>query len=216
MTAASPTVLRSVTAPPASSTPAIDLESPLAGTLANVGCPHVAILLDSPDDVAPTLASFYALGLRRGGWLFHRALPGRADTDRQALAAAGLDVEGLESQGRLELCELPIADPPERWAEPWLPVVDRVLERGFEAVWWSRFPVGPSEEHYQRALEYDRYWETCFHGRRAVSLCVYVVAGVTDPTREKRVRELREIHDSTLVLPPDRQVVAHPRLADQG
>lgn len=94
--------------------------------------------------------------------------------------------------------------------------MDRVLERGFEAVWWSRFPVGPSEEHYQRALEYDRYWETCFHGRQAVSLCVYVVAGVADPTREKRVRELREIHDSTLVLPPDHQVVAHPRIADQG
>jgi hypothetical protein len=202
-----------VPAPPA--TP-LDLESPLAGTLENVGCPHVAILLDSADDVAPTLASFYALGLRRGGWLFHRALPGHADADRQALTGAGLDVESLESSGRLEVCELPISDPPERWAQPWLPVVDQVLERGFEAVWWSRFPVGPSEEHYQQALEYDRYWETCFHERKAVSLCVYIVEGVTDPTRERRVRDLSEIHDATLVVPPDHRVEAHPRRAENA
>ena len=77
-----------------------------------------------------------------------------------------------------------------------------MLERGFEAVWWS--PGGSQRSGVP-------YWETCFHGRRAVSLCVYVVAGVTDPTRAAR-----DPHDSTLVLPPDHQVVAARGLADQG
>ena len=39
-------------------------------------CPHVAMLLSTAEEVAPTLASFYALGAKRNGWLFHRSLAG--------------------------------------------------------------------------------------------------------------------------------------------
>jgi DcmR-like sensory protein len=192
---------------------AVDLEPSVAGTLEAVTCPHMAIVLDTVEDVPSALASFYALGLRRNGWLFHRSLPGQGDADRRALSAAGLEVGTLEREGRLEVCELPVKDPPERWAQPWLPVVERQLERGFEAVWWSRFPVGPDDAHFERALTYDRYWEACFHGREAVSLCVYVVGGVAAEAREERVRSLREIHDATLVAPADGDVVALPRQA---
>src|SRR3954469_2767262 len=151
----------------------IDLERPLAGELDGGACPHMSILLDSDSDVPAALASFYALGLRRNGWLFHRALPGQGDADRRALTEAGLPVAELEAEQRFEICELPISDPPETWAEPWIPIVERQIASGFEAVWWSRFPVGPDDALFELALRYDRYWEATFHGRRAVSLCVY-------------------------------------------
>jgi hypothetical protein len=189
----------------------IDLEQPLAGTLEGGACPHMSILLDSFDDVPAALASFYALGLRRSGWLFHRSLPGRAEADRCALTAAGLPVARLEGEQRMEICEVPLTDPPETWADPWLPVVDRQVGAGYQAVWWSRFPVGPDEDVFELALRYDRHWEAAFHDRRAVSLCVYVVGGLGGEAREERVRALREIHDTTLVAGADRDVTALPR-----
>jgi hypothetical protein len=189
----------------------IDLEQPLAGALEEGACPHMAILLDSFGDVPAALASFYALGLRRNGWLFHRALPGEGDADREALTAAGLPVSSLEAEGRFEMCELPIDDPPETWAEPWIPVVERRIAEGHEAVWWSRFPVGPDDSLYELALRYDQYWEAAFHGRRAVSLCVYIVGGLDGEAKASRVSDLREIHDRTIVVPADRSVTALPR-----
>jgi hypothetical protein len=171
----------------------------------------MAILLDSTDDVPPALASFYGLGLRRNAWLFHRSLPGRADQDRHALSAAGLDVGPLEQSGRLEVCELPIADPPETWAQPWVPVVDRHLAEGYDAVWWSRFPIGGDDEQFQLALRYDHYWDDCFRGRSAVSLCVYIVGGLPSDAREQRAAHLHEMHDATLTLEPDRRLSAVPR-----
>jgi hypothetical protein len=191
----------------------IDLEQPLAGTFDGGACPHMSILLDSFDDVPSALASFYALGLRRNGWLFHRSLPGRGESDRRALTAAGLPVARLESETRMEICEVPLTDPPETWADAWVPVVDRQIRAGYPSVWWSRFPVGPDDEVFELALRYDRYWEAAFHGRRAVSLCVYVVGGLAGEAREERVRELREIHDHTLVAPARGGVTALPRAA---
>src|SRR3954465_12518917 len=95
----------------------IDLERPLAGTFDDTACPHMSILLDSFDDVPAALASFYALGLRRSGWLYPRSLPGRGDADRRALSAAGLPVARLEAEQRMEICEVALTDPPETWAE---------------------------------------------------------------------------------------------------
>jgi hypothetical protein len=191
---------------------AIDFGQPLDGHLdETAACPHMAILVESFDDVAPALASFYALGARRNGWLFHRSLPGQADADRAGLTSAGLDVAGLEREDRLEISELPVSDPPESWAKPWVPVVERQLGRGFKAVWWSRFPVGPDEELFRRALVYDRYWDASFSQSQAVSLCVYVVGGLPEPERERRVGELRAVHDRTLLLSPEGQLEALPR-----
>jgi len=185
------------------------------GALPGVGgasCPHMAILLESVGDVAPALASFYKLGLRRNGWLFHRALPGQGQDDRAALEAAGLPVAELESERRLELCELPFEDPPETWAEPYLPIVERELQRGFDAVWWSRFPVGPDDALFDLALVYDRYFDAAFHDCQAVSLCIYIVGGLPNGTRGERAEQLRHMHDSTLVLEPDGELTALRRV----
>src|SRR3954467_15635261 len=116
---------------------ALDLERPLAQTFEQVSCPHMAIVLEDVAELPRALASFYALGLRRNGWLYHRALPGCGHADREALRHEGLDVGERERQGRFELCELPVNDPPERWAQPFVPVVDRALDQGYDAVWWS-------------------------------------------------------------------------------
>jgi hypothetical protein len=188
----------------------VDFDRPLPG-LGTASCPHMAILLDSVADVAPALASFYSLGLRRNGWLFHRALPGKAAEDRAALEAAGLNVTELEREGRFELCELPIEDPPETWAEPYLPVVERELARGFDAVWWSRFPVGPDDALFELALVYDRYFDATFHGKRAVSLCIYIVGDLPASARGDRAESLQHVHDSTLVLEPDQRLTVLPR-----
>jgi DcmR-like sensory protein len=189
----------------------IDFERPTADAFGTAGCPHMAILLDSKDDVPSALASFYGLGLRRNAWLFHRSLPGQADQDRQALSASGLDVEPLERSGRMEVCELPIADPPETWAQPWVPVVDRHLAEGYDAVWWSRFPIGGDDDLFQVALQYDRHWDDCFRGRSAVSLCVYIVGDLPQESRDKRAAHLHEMHDATLTLQPDRTLSSAPR-----
>jgi hypothetical protein len=192
------------------------LENALGDDVGRVWCPHMAMLLASPQELHPALAAFYSLGASRNGWMLHRSLPGEGDADRAGLTAAGLDIAALEADRRFTLTEVPVTEPPGEWAQPWVPLIEDALRDGYEAVWWSRFPVGPSEEHYQQALEYDRYWETCFHERKAVSLCVYIVEGVTDPTRERRVRDLSEIHDATLVVPPDHRVEAHPRRAENA
>lgn len=190
---------------------AIDLERPLTPTLERVSCPHMAIVLEDIADLPRALASFYALGLRRNGWLYHRALPGQGEADREALEHCGLDVGSLERDGRFELCELPVTEPPETWAQPFVPLVDRALDRGFDAVWWSRFPVGADEQRYRTAYEYDRHFEACFHDRRAVSMCVYIVGEVAPETRVQRTEELRGIHDATIVVDAEEGVDVLPR-----
>ena len=162
-------------------------------------CPHLAILVPDPREVIPALASFYGLGARRNGWLFHRSLPGNADDDRAALAAAGLDVAALEAAERLVVAEPPPETDPERWARRWLPVLEKALERGFDAAWFSRFPIGPSEAHLAQALAFDRAWDDAFHGRPAVSLCVYIVDDVGEAAREHRVASLAPFHDGVVV-----------------
>jgi hypothetical protein len=51
-------------------------------------------------------------------------------------------------------------------------VEEAALTRGFDAVWFSGFPIGPSEAHVAPALGFDRAWDDAFRGRPAVSLCV--------------------------------------------
>jgi hypothetical protein len=168
----------------------------------NVGvdwCPHLAILVPSADRVLTALASFYALGACRNGLLLHRPLPGRAERDRAGLTAAGLDVAALEDNGRLLVVEPAYDTDPERWARPWVPVVEDALARGFDAVWFSRFPIGPDEGHLTAALAFDRAWDEAFRGRPAVSLCVYIVDDVDDAARARRVETLAPFHDGVVV-----------------
>jgi hypothetical protein len=177
----------------------MDVAGALDGDVGAGWCPHLAILVPSAARVLPALASFYGLGARRNGLLFHRALPGHGERDRAGLTAAGLDVAALEGHGRLVVAEPPYDTDPERWARPWVPVLEDALARGFDAVWFSRFPIGPDEGQLTAALAFDRAWDEAFHGRPAVSLCVYIVDDVDDAARGGRVDALARFHDGVVV-----------------
>jgi hypothetical protein len=157
------------------------------------------MLLRNAGDVPGAQASFYALGVRRNGWVMHRAWPGQADAERERLRAAGLDVDALEAEGRLAVDETPLTEPPERWAWTWLDTAQSALDRGFDAIWWTGYPIGPGEGLYRLGLAYDQEWERCFSGRPSVSLCLYIVEGLDEATRRERAEELGAIHDALLV-----------------
>jgi hypothetical protein len=162
-------------------------------------CPHLAMLIDSRENLHSALAGFYRLGASRNGWVFHRSLPEHEAGDRAGLERAGLDVGSLEADGRLAFSEAPVAEPPEAWAEPWLPVIDERLSEGFEAVWWSRFAVDVGDAAYDLAVRYDEAWDAAMRGRRAVSLCVYIVGG----ERSRAAERLAEMHDGLLHVSAD-------------
>jgi DNA-binding CsgD family transcriptional regulator len=177
----------------------VDLRAPLGEALSGRSCAHLAILLRSLDEVPAAQASFYAVGIRRNGWVLHHTLPGRADEERAALTAAGLDVERLEAEGRMLVEEWAVSEPPESWAQRFVAVAQKALARGFDAVWWTGYPVGPEDELYKTLVEYDRAWEACIHGRPSVSMCLYVAEGLPDPERERRQAQLGAFHDALLV-----------------
>jgi hypothetical protein len=183
-------------------TPSTDLAgvaAALGDDVGRVSCPHMAMVLDSPQELHPALAAFYSLGASRNGWMLHRSLPGQGDADRAGLVAAGLDVETLEAERRFRLTEVPVTDPPATWAQPFLPLIEDALRDGYEAVWWSRFPVGAGGREFDVALEYDRAWDAALHGRRAVSLCLYVVGQLGADAAAQR---LAEMHDGVLRTGP--------------
>ena len=158
-------------------------------------CPHVAVLVSHPDEVPPALAAFYALGVKRNGWLYHRSLAGRADRDRAALTAAGLDVATLEADGRMAFSEMDPTISVEEYVRGWDPQMEAALARGFDSVWCSRFPVGPDAALVDRALAFDQAWEDHAHDRRYVSLCIYILG---DADRDRRTAELAAIHDTII------------------
>jgi hypothetical protein len=171
----------------------MDVAGALSDDVGNRWCPHLAILVPNRDEVMSALASFYGLGARRNGWLFHRSLPGRVDADRALLAEAGLEVAALEADGRLVIAEPALESDPAGWALRYVPLIDEALERGFDAAWFSRYPIGLSDERLQPLLAFDKAWDQAFHGRPAVSLCVYIVDEVDDAARG-----LAPIHDGIL------------------
>ena len=73
------------------------------------------------------------------------------------------------------------------------------LGEGFDAVWWSRFPVGVDDPAYELALRYDEAWDAAMRDRRAVSLCVYIVGG----RRDRAAERLAEMHDGLLHVTAD-------------
>jgi hypothetical protein len=171
------------------------MDSALESAFAGGTCPHVAMLLSSTEEVAPTLASFYALGAKRNGWLFHRSLAGHADADRASLAAAGLDVAALEAEGRMVFREIDLNITIEDYVHAWEPELEAALARGFDAAWWARFPIGPDAEILERSVEYDRAWDEHFRDRPCVSLCLYIVG---DVERDSRMAQLALTHDTVL------------------
>lgn len=171
------------------------MDSALERAISPGACPHLAMLLASPDEVAPTLASFYALGAKRNGWLFHRSLAGRADADRAGLTAAGLDVPALEAEGRMVFSEIPRGISVEDYVHAWEPHMDAALARGFDAAWWARFPIGPDGTIIDRSVAYDAAWDAHFHDKPCVSLCLFIVG---DAERAGRTAQIAATHDVVL------------------
>ena len=171
------------------------MDSALDSAFPGGACPHVAMFLSTTKEVAPTLASFYALGAKRNGWLFHRSLAGRADADRASLAAAGLDVAALEAAGRMVFREIDLDISVEDYVHAWEPELEAALAGGFDAAWWARFPIGPDASIIDRSVEYDRAWDEHFHDRPCVSLCLYIVG---DLDRDHRAAQIALTHDTVL------------------
>ena len=109
----------------------------LAAHVEGEACPHLAVFLRSADELPGVLASFYALGVRRGGWLAHRALPGHADRERALLTEAGLDVAALEEQERMVVVEIDFTHPAEGSADSWQRALDDALARGCSGLWYA-------------------------------------------------------------------------------
>jgi hypothetical protein len=100
------------------------------------------MLLASYSEVPAALASFYALGAKRNGWLYYRALEGRGAADRAALIAAGLAVDALEAEGRMVFAEMRPEITVEEYVQGWEEEMQAALSCGFDAAWCARFPVG--------------------------------------------------------------------------
>jgi len=173
-------------------------ESVLSPAVESGSC-HLAVLLKTDAELYSVLASFYALGAKRNGWLAHRAVPGEADRDRERLTAHGLAVVALEAEDRLAVVEIDPAEPPERYTDRWEDEMERALERGLTGLWYSRFAIGPDEGVYARVVEFERAWESSFHQRPAVTLCPYVVGELSGSAAMDRLASVSEHHDGVLV-----------------
>lgn len=171
------------------------------GVLDTDVCPHLAVLLTSEAEFAPVVASFYALGAARGGWLVHRAV--EPDGDRRALTGAGLDVEGLETERRLTIEAIRLDEPPELLARRVDPAFAQALDRGLSALWSSHTPVAPDSAAFGYAMKVERAWEEHFRDRPVVTLCPYVVGGLDASAALGRLTSLGSDHDGVLV-PSDR------------
>jgi MEDS: MEthanogen/methylotroph, DcmR Sensory domain len=162
-------------------------------------CPHLAVFLRGPDELPAVLAAFFALGARRGGWLAHRALPGDAERERELLTEAGLDVAGLEADGRMVIVEMDFDTPVEESALPWLEALDDALARGLTGLWYGRFPVGGPQHEAMLAVE--RVWHRTFRDRPVVTLCPFIVGELDGGAAIETLGRVAETH--TGVLLPD-------------
>jgi len=178
-------------------------ESVLATQVDAEACPHLAVFLSGLDELPDMLASFFALGARRGGWLAHRALPGDADRERELLSEAGLDVAGLEAEGRMVIVEMDFDTPPDDSARPWVEALDAALARGCTGLWYGRFPVGLQSEHHEAMLAVERVWHRTFRDRPVVTLCPYIVGELDGGAAIATLGRVAQSHTGVLVPGPD-------------
>ena len=160
----------------------------------------MAALLQSPDDLPPVLASFYALGAARNGWLVQGSLPGESGQDRERLAGAGLDVDALQAAARLSIVELDLTLTPDRWVDRWSEILDARLGAGFDAVWFARFPIGPTDAEMDAVLPFEAAWMDRFRDRPMVTLCPYIVPGTDTRHGHPYAHALDAVHDDVIDL----------------
>lgn len=171
----------------------------LTPVLERGACPHLAVLLRSEDELYPVLASFYALGSKRGGRLVHRSLHGESVADRGKLTASGLDAAVLDDGGRFSLVEFDPDEPPEASPLPWQADLQRSLDQGFSALWYSRFAIGSDEAAYQRVVPFERAWDDAMADLPVVTLCPYIVGGLDGAETLDRLQGVAQFHEGVLV-----------------
>ena len=162
-------------------------------------CPHLAVLLHDADELPDVLVSFYSLGVRRGGWLAHRALPGDTDHERRVLTDAGLDVAALEASERMVFVELDFDVPAERSTDRWQSALDDALAQGCTGLWYARFPVNPGDAGYDEVLGYEREWHRTFRDRPVVTICPFIVGGLGRPAMRDVLAEVSQSHTGVLI-----------------
>ncbi len=155
----------------------------------------MAALIKSADDLPAVLARFYRLGASRNGWLAYTALPGEAGADRARLIDAGLDVDTLEAAGQFVIAEIDLELDPESWIAPWIDRLAEAADSGFDAMWFARFPIAPDEPAVTAVRPFEAAWMDQFHDQRVVTLCPYIVDGMTEPSIRQQIRALGEVHD---------------------
>jgi hypothetical protein len=175
------------------------LERVLTRTLDGGACPHLTILLRTADELHPVLASFYALGAKRNGWMAHRSVAGEAELDRERLSGAGLDIEALESDGRLAVVEFDPDENPDASPEPWQKALEEALGRGLSALWYSRHAVGPDEAQYEGVVAFEIAWDQAFKDKPVVTLCPYIVGDLSGSRAIERMQAVSEFHDGLLL-----------------
>jgi len=183
--------------PPATHQVAIDLA--LSPSIGDGACPHLAVLLRTDSELFPVLASFYALGAKRRGFLVHRSIQGERSHDREALVAAGLDVAGLEASQQFEIVEFDPDEPADSSPQPWQHVLDRSLSSGYAALWYSRFAVGPGDAEYNNLLPFERAWGQCFANQPVVTLCPYIVGALDGAQVLERMGDVAQSHEGILL-----------------
>jgi hypothetical protein len=141
----------------------------------------------------------HGLGAKRNGWLAHRALPGEADLDRERLTRAGLPVTDLEDEERLAVMEIDPERPADRSTQDLEAALDRALEHGFSAAWYSRFAVGPDERAHSSFRPFEDAWDRAFSGRPVVTLCPFVIGELDARAALERMDWLAPMHDSVLL-----------------
>jgi hypothetical protein len=156
------------------------------------------------------LASFYALGAKRRGFLVHRTVRGESTAHRERLTAAGLDVDALEASEQLAIVEFDPDEPPESSPQPWQEALSRSLSNGFTALWYSRFAVGPAEEEYSNVIEFERAWTECFSGQPVVTLCPYIVGELNGAQTIERMSEVSSLHEGVLLAGDDGLTLLRP------
>ena len=177
-------------------------DNALGSVFESGACPHLAVVLRSEAEFAPVVASFYSLGAKRGAWLAHRAV--EVEDDRRALNDAGLDVAGLESEGRLVIEALDLDEPPDALPERLEAGLDAALDRGLIGLWSSHSPVGPGADSFELAIGIERAWEKRFKGRPVVTLCPYVIEGLDGAGAVDRLTEVSELHEEGVLVPSRR------------
>jgi hypothetical protein len=88
------------------------------------------------------------------------------------LTEAGLDVAGLEEDGRMVVVEMDFDAPVEGSAEPWREALDAALERGCTGLWYGRAPV--PAEHVDGMLAVEREWHRFSRDRPVVTICPFI------------------------------------------